>query len=384
MFAVASLGCLMAVSAVSAEVAKSVAAPAAVSETPFFSADFKKEDVLKVGNKVADWQIGYFPKQGSSSDPTSWLNGALYMGMMDWADLTGDKKYDEWLNKLFNKLRWQPGPRMYHADDICIGQTYLDMYRKHKKKGMFQPTEARAEWVVNHPSEGEMHLNYGKSSSLERWSWCDALFMAPPLYARLYALTGDKKYMEFSHKEFQVTYDKLFDKDEHLFYRDANYIGKKEANGSKIFWGRGNGWVLGGLVEMLKELPKDDKTYRPYYKDLFVEMCNRIVDLQSKDGFWKASLLDPGSYPSPETSATGFITYALAYGIEQGLLPRDKFLPAVKNGWKALVDSVAEDGKLCWVQPVGSDPKHVSKENTEVYGVGAFLMTASEVYKLSQ
>ena len=131
-----------------------------------FSAEFKKEDVLKIGNKVAEWQMENFAKMPSSSDPTSWLNGALYLGMMDWADLTQDQKYDQWLKKLFDKFKWQPAPRMYHADDICISQTYLDMYRKHKKKGMYYPTEARAEWVMNHPSAGSMDLNYSTPGAM--------------------------------------------------------------------------------------------------------------------------------------------------------------------------------------------------------------------------
>lgn len=388
-----SMGCLMPFSCLVAvgegpPAKVEVLAPAVVAQdelkTSVYSAALKKEDILLVGNKVMEWQMSYYPTQGSTKEPDSWLNGALYLGVMDWADLTGDKKYDQWLQQIFNKLKWRPAYRMYHADDVCISQTYLDMYRKHNKKGMYNPTEARTEWVVNHPSQGEMDLNYGKPSSLERWSWCDALFMAPPVYARMYALTGDKKYMDFALKEYKVTYDKLFDKEEHLFYRDSKYFDKKEANGKKIFWGRGNGWVLGGLVEMLKELPSDDKTYRPYFQDLYKEMCDRIVGLQCKDGFWRASLLDPDSYPSPETSATGFITYALAYGVNQGILPKEKFMPAVDKGWKALVDSVAQSGRLCWVQPVGADPKHVKKENTEVYGVGAFLLTAAEMYKLSQ
>jgi unsaturated rhamnogalacturonyl hydrolase len=378
----ASIGCLVLAGVSSMAEEENAALSKESSQT--FSSAFNKADVLKVGNSVAEWQMENFSKMKSSSFPESWLNGALYLGMMDWADLTGDKKIDDWLMKKFNSFKWRPAPRMYHADDVAVCQTYLDMYRKHKKETMLWPTQARTEWVVNHPSQGSMDLNYGKPSSLERWSWCDALFMAPPVYARMYALTGDRKFMDFADKEYKATYDKLFDKEENLFFRDSTYFGKKEANGKKIFWGRGNGWVVGGLAEMLKELPQDDKTYRPFYEKLFVTLCSRLLKLQCKDGFWRASLLDPESYPSPETSATGFITYGMAYGVEQGILPRNQFLPAVEKGWKALVNSVGPDGKLYWVQPVGADPKHVDKQNTEVYGVGAFLLTAAEVYKLSK
>lgn len=103
--------------------------------------------------------------------------------------------------------------------------------------------------------------------------------------------------------------------------------------------------------------------------------------MQSKDGHWHASLLDSGNYPAPETSATGFITYALAYGINVGLLP-SQYEDVVIRGWEALVKSVRGDGKLGWVQPVGADPKNVKENMTELYGVGAFLMAASEIYKM--
>ena len=79
-------------------------------------------------------------------------------------------------------------------------------------------------------------------------------------------------------------------------------------------------------------------------------------------------MLDPHSYSSPETSCSGFFVYALAYGINEGLLSKEEFLPIVEKGWKALVGAVEEDGKLGYVQPIGADPKKVTREMTEVYG----------------
>ena len=305
------------------------------------------------------------------------------MGMFDWAELSGDNTYYDWLRKFFIRQNWQVANRMYHADDVCIAQTYIDFYNKEKNENMLKPTIARADWVLNNPSNGSMDLDYGKGSTIERWTWCDALFMAPGVYTRLYTLTGNRKYMHFADSEFRATYNHLYDKDEDLFYRDSRYIGQKEANGKKIFWGRGNGWVIGGLAEILKTLPAEDTEFRPFYLELYKEMSERLAGLQGKDGYWHASLLDPDSYPSPETSATGFIVYGLAYGINQGYLPADKYLPVVKKGWEALTRAVETNGKLGWVQPVGADPKKVTRDMTELYGTGAFLMAASEIYKLA-
>lgn len=135
---------------------------------------------------------------------------------------------------------------------------------------------------------------------------------------------------------------------------------------------KNQGWNLTGFTECL----------RPFYEELFVEFATRLASTQGKDGYWHASLLDPASYPSPETSSTGFIVYGLAYGVNRGYLPAKDFLPVVKKGWQALTDAVDPDGKLCWVQPIGADPKKVTREMTELYGPGAFLMAACEIYKL--
>lgn len=106
--------------------------------------------------------------------------------------------------------------------------------------------------------------------------------MAPGVYTRLYTLTGNRKYMHFADSEFRATYNHLYDKDEDLFYRDSRYIGQKEANGKKIFWGRGNGWVIGGLAEILKTLPAEDTEFRPFYLELYKEMSERLAGLQGK------------------------------------------------------------------------------------------------------
>lgn len=356
----------------------------AKGEAQAFSSEFAKADVEKVARSVADWQIEHFGENPNAKNQKGWIPAAFYVGLFDLADLTGDEEYFKWLTRIGNRNYWQVADRMYHADDVCVAQMYLDMHKKYGKEAMMIPTQARIDWVIEHPSDGPMLLNYRDGKTLEHWSWCDALFMAPPVYARMYAITGDKKYMEFADKEFKATYDYLFDKDEHLFYRDGNYFDKKEKNGAKVFWGRGNGWVMGGLAEMLKSLPADDKEYRPFYEDLFKEMSERLAGLQCADGYWRASLLDPDSYPSPETSATGFITYALAYGINQGYLPADKYLPVVKKGWDALVKAVGPDGKEGYVQPVGQDPQKVTADMTELYGPGAFLLAACEVHSMSK
>jgi unsaturated rhamnogalacturonyl hydrolase len=346
-----------------------------------------RSEIIKTMKAVADWQIHDYDLGHHAPDP-DWTNGALFVGLCRWAQLAdslnGDPTYYKWLYKIGSRNGWQPDKAMYHADAFCVCQTYIDLYRKYRRPALLWPTIARTEFVMNHPSKGSFAYTHGKASTMERWTWCDALFMAPPVYAKLYRLTGEKRFMEFADKEFRATTSHLFDTEEDLFYRDHNYMPPKlEANGRKIFWGRGNGWVAAGLANILRELPAGD-AFRPFYEDLFKRMARKLMSLQGADGYWHASLLDPASYPSPETSSTGLITYALAYGVNAGLISRKEAMPSIVKGWEALLRATDANGRLGFVQPVGETPKSVTREMTAVYGPGAMLAAGCEIYRLAK
>jgi unsaturated rhamnogalacturonyl hydrolase len=342
----------------------------------------RNEDVFRRKNikagmlRVADWQL-----KNPNHELTDWTNGAFYAGVFAAYETTKSKAILAALLEMGEKNRWQIGRRFDHADDIAISQTYIDLYRLKKDRRMIQPTIDAIRRVQSEKSpEAEKHGII--------WWWCDALFMAPPTLAKLGKTLNDKTYLELNDKLFQETYDRLYSRDEHLFARDASYLlnenseGKKEANGKKVFWSRGNGWVAGGLVRLLKELPKDHPK-RAFYISLYKEMMEKIVALQQTDGLWRSSLLDPESYPGGEASGSGFYTYALAWGINSKILDKTKYLPAVKKAWTGLNTLVTTDGKVGWTQPIGADPRrNFNAESWEVYGAGAFLLAGSEVVKL--
>jgi unsaturated rhamnogalacturonyl hydrolase len=128
------------------------------------------------------------------------------------------------------------------------GQTYLELYLLKKNLAMMAPTRAELDALLATP-----HVSKKAGKSIPWW-WCDVLFMAPPVWARMYAATGDRKYIAYIDEEWAKTSDLLYDKQEHLYARDADYLTRTEANGKKMFWSRGNGWVMGGLVWTLQYL----------------------------------------------------------------------------------------------------------------------------------
>jgi len=204
--------------------------------------------------------------------------------------------------------------------------------------------------------------------------------MGPAALTYLSTATHDPKYLDAAVKLWWKTTDYLYVPSEHLYFRDQTYFEKKEKNGQKVFWSRGNGWVMGGLVRVLDNMPAnypDRKKFIALYKD----MAARIASLQQPDGSWHASLLDPESFPPKETSGTGFYTYALLWGLNNGTLDKKTYWPVVQKSWAALATSVHPDGMLGYVQKIGAAPDKVDENSTEVYGVGAFLLTGTQLIK---
>jgi unsaturated rhamnogalacturonyl hydrolase len=135
------------------------------------------------------------------------------------------------------------------------------------------------------------------------------------------------------------TMDLLYDKQEQLVYRDKNFMPRPdgaqrlEKNGRKIFWSRGNGWVIAGICRILDYMPRDYAD-RPKYVAIYRQMAERLLATQGKDGLWSASQLDPASYPLGENSGSGFFCFALAWGVNNGYLDATKYRPAVEKTWR--------------------------------------------------
>ena len=335
--------------------------------------------VLSAMERVGDWQLSH----PSAHPTTDWTQAAGDTGLMALAGVSGQPRYRQAMLEMGRANGWRLGPRAYHADDHCVGQTYAELFLSTHEPALIADLRARFDSILGRPSATQsLEFTQKGGAALERWSWCDALFMAPPAWTRLYAATGDDRYLSFAISGWWATSDFLYDKQEHLFFRDSTYFAKREPNGRKIFWSRGNGWVMAGLVRVLESLPTNHPD-RPRFEGQFTEMAERVLTCQQPDGLWRASLLDPEDYPMQETSGSGFYAYALAWGVNQGLLDHARFSPAVHRAWAALASMVDPDGKLTHVQPIGADPKKFEQGATEVYGVGAFLLAGSEVYRLA-
>lgn len=350
---------------------------------------------LALAEHLADWQLARLAGSGSVSrnagetaDSRSWIRAAFWIGLGALADREpAGGRFATAILAMGRANGWRPGDRLYSADDQAISQAYLWAAARGAGAAARAPTRARFDDILARPARVGLAFHegpggYDATECLARWCWCDALFMAPPAWVELSRQTGDRRYAAFALREFWATVDFLYDPAERLFYRDSRFFERRDEQGRKLFWARGNGWVFAGMARIIPNLPKASPD-RVRMEALFREMATRLVALQKEDGYWAPSLLAAAGSP-PESSGTGFFTYGLARGIESGLLDRARFEPAARRGWAALTRAIQPDGRLGWVQQVSDRPEQVAPSDTQYYGVGAFLLAAAAIADLDR
>ncbi|WP_200975638.1 glycoside hydrolase family 88 protein [Echinicola sp. 20G] len=309
-----------------------------------------------------------------------WTRAVYYEGLMALYALKDDKTYYDYAVKWGEAHHWglRNGAQTRHADNHCAGQTYIMLYE-------IDPQPERIRDIQS--SIDDMIETY----KINDWDWIDALQMAMPVFAKLTSITGDKKYSERMYEMYMDTKvtQGLFNPIDDLWWRDKDFLPPyQEPNGNDCYWSRGNGWVVAAMVRTLEFLPKDDP-HRFEYINMLQRMLKSVLTVQRTDGFWNVSLHDPTHFEGKETSGTALFLYGMAWGVNNGLLEKDVYMPAITKAWNAISkEAVHDNGYLGFLQGTGKEPKdgqpvtYTSKPDFEDYGLGCFLLAASEMYKL--
>ena len=314
-----------------------------------------------------------------------WTRATYYEGLMALYYTYSDTAYYKYAVDWGESHQWKLSYDVdfnRNADYQCCAQTYIELYQLDNK---FE----RIETIKN-------CIDIIKSGNdYNDWDWIDAIQMAMPVYAKLGVVLNDTSYFNAMHKFYMHSRDiegdsGLYNDQEHLWWRDKDFDPPHTTpSGKNQYWSRGNGWVLAALTRVLDVLP-DTSEYREGYIETFKEMCDTLIKIQRKDGFWNPSLVDSLDFGGKETSGTSFLTYGIAWGINHGILDESTFKPAIVKAWNGLVnDALHPNGFLGWVQGTGKQPSdgqplsYDKAPNFEDYGLGAFLLAGSEVIKLA-
>jgi len=367
----------------------------------------KKKEVLKYANKVNYYFMKKYPDVGAFSfvggkkrDSKMWTRGIYYEGLMAMYAQNPNPKWLKFATDWAEFHEWKAGVgnASRHADFQCCGQTYLDLY-------MMDTSKPERMAHIKELIDAMM-----ATDKIDDWHWVDALQMAMPLFAQLGTIEKDNRYFERMYEMYMYTRDKqggderyggkpLFNEEDGLWYRDYHYdppyMDLVEIN-KPCYWSRGNGWAIVALARVLHYAP-ENITHKDQYIHDFRLMCDALLKCQRPDGFWSVSLAAPSNTgdpqsAGPETSGTALFLAGIAYGINEGIIDRELYLPVVIKGWNAMskVTVRNKDGLLGYVQGTGSQPEHGQPTladavpDFEDFGIGCFLLAAAEVYRLAE
>src|SRR5277367_4753953 len=110
---------------------------------------FKSKTIEAAMRKVGDWEL----ERARPYFSQDWTFAALYAGFMAAAKTLPEPRYEDALMQVGNKFEWKLGPRLSHADDQAVGQTYLDLYRDYHQARMMEPTKEQFDTLMKTPDD---------------------------------------------------------------------------------------------------------------------------------------------------------------------------------------------------------------------------------------
>ncbi len=355
-----------------------------VAQTPFNRKEILEH--MQLANKyfMEKWpDVGKTIVTNRERPSNIWTRGVYYEGLMALYELWPKEEYYQYAYDWaeFHNWSFRYGAANRNADDYCAAQTYIDLYNLEPDSKKLKATRANMNMLLNTPQ-------------VDDWWWIDAIQMGMPVFAKMGVLENDDRYFEKMYEMYMYTRDEhgengLYNPKDGLWWRDADFDPPyTEPNGEDSYWSRGNGWVIGALAKVLSIIPEDAPHREQYIIDL-KSMAQALVPIQRKDGFWNVSLHDPKHYGGKETSGTALFIYGMAYGINNGILDRETYLPVIEKGWNAIIkDALHKNGFLGWLQSTGKEPKdgqplsYDKVPDFEDYGLGCFLLAGAEIYRI--
>lgn len=217
--------------------------------------------------------------------------------------------------------------------------------------------------------------------------WADDLYMSVPFLVRYSQFTGDQKYLDDAANQFFGFKKRLFMPEEKIMSHVYDFKYDSKTN---VPWGRGNGWVVFSMTELLEVLPEDHPK-RNDLIDFLNTLCEGYLALQDDEGMWHQVLNDHESYP--ETSCTSMFIYAFSRGIRFGWLKNpEKYVKAIYKAWKGISKTSVDSNGNVYGVCRGSEFSFIADyykyelgwNLNDTHGTGIVMLAGIEVIRLNK
>ena len=290
----------------------------------------------------------------------SYPTGVIYSGMLLAHDVTGDRKFADFVAKR----------HQFFADNLAaLSKWPTEDMRRNPFRNMLQPTSLDAcgamgasmirakrmkvnsngldeviERFADYVHTKQFRLDDGtlaRKSPFPKSLWLDDAYMSVPLLAQYATLTGKREYFDDAAKQIKQFHKHLY-VPERGFFMHANDADHLEQH-PHYFWGRANGWFMVATVELLDLLPEDHADREAIVK-ILNQQAKGVASVQSGKGLWHQMLDRPDSYL--ETSCTAMFAYSMAKGVNRGWLSPELYGPVAIAGWNGVITKIDEQGRV--------------------------------------
>lgn len=358
----------------------------------------RKDDVLR----MIEMTNSYWQENHPSHGNYFWNRAVYHVGNMEAYRTTGNASYLAFSRAWAEKNKWSGPSDSWNVDADGVPTNWINDYGENNVlfgdcQICFQiyseiyDTDPQDEYLQRAKQVLDYQISTDKDSYI--W-WADGIFMLMPSMSHLYLKTGNAEYLNKMHQYWTYAVDLMWDTDEHLFYRDGSYVYPKHTTvaGGKDFWARGDGWVFAALARVLKDFQQipyqESDSLIAQYND-YVSYYNLIAQslkaAQQPEGFWSRSILDINQAPGYESTGTELMLYGYLWGVNNGYFSEDEYGETIDRAWRYLSDVALQyDGSVGYMQPIGSSASpgtYVGADSQADFGMGGFLLAASEMYR---
>lgn len=324
----------------------------------------------------------------------NWGEGVLMYGLWQWQAASGDRAAARYVHRYLRHHQQAPPPIQW-SDHTTPARAAAQIVLSGDDSP--RPVLDRVVSYIEHaPRTPHRKLIRHLGDRIPRWLvpgrlpdvWIDSAFHLLPTLAQAGRLRQQAHLVDEAVRQLEGFASVLQDPQTDLFthaFHDREQGTPIPSFAERAFWARGNGWMLATLVEMLDEIPETHPA-RPRLRERLLRLTSALSRAQSEGGLFHTVLLDSRSYE--ETAGSALIAYGLARGRRTGHLP-DSLESSAQRALSGLCRTLSKsEGRTEVVgTSLGTNPNarryaRVARQDQVSYGVGAWLLAASEAARL--
>ncbi|MDF2922997.1 MAG: hypothetical protein K0R57_1911 [Paenibacillaceae bacterium] len=283
----------------------------------------------------------------------------------------------------FTSINYQLADMDMLDDCGSFASAMLEAYSGCREPAALEVAKDVADFMMNRQERKADGVFYRASPGyfMENTLWGDDLYMSIPFLIRYARLTGENRYLDEAAKQFMLFKQYLYMPGQRIMSHVYDF---KYNTATMVPWGRGNGWPIFSLSELLEALPQEHPN-RQELEVFFNEFASGLLELQGENGLWHQVLTDSGSYE--ETSCTAMFVYAYCRGVRLGLLKdRENFVEAARRGWTGLtryaVDQWGNVHGVCRGSRYSFTPSYYKDDlkwlMNDAHGIGIVMLAGIE------